>query len=112
MSGTVWDATLNQTNVCGPGSRAELETAADRSQINGNNNKFYYIQLLERDDKSLSSYATFCHWGRVGEKGQSQFKCQGTSLLTAIAAFDKQMKSKSGSYLSLRAFLAGRPNVS
>ncbi|RUP43806.1 hypothetical protein BC936DRAFT_136707, partial [Jimgerdemannia flammicorona] len=50
--GTIWDAALNQTN------------------IGNNNNKFYFIQVLER---SSSSYACFMRWGRVGAKGETKF---------------------------------------
>ncbi|KAF8251255.1 PARP-domain-containing protein [Wilcoxina mikolae CBS 423.85] len=91
-SGTAWDATLNQTN------------------IGGNNNKFYQIQLLERDDKSSNGYSVFAHWGRVGERGQSQFKAQNDALSTAIAAFDKLMKAKSGQTWANRANALGGGN--
>lgn len=67
-------------------------------KISGNNNKFYYIQLLEKDDYSSTGYAVFCHWGRVGETGSSQFKAQGVALGVATAQFNKVMKSKSGTY--------------
>ncbi|KAA8912459.1 poly polymerase catalytic domain-containing protein [Sphaerosporella brunnea] len=89
--GVAWDATLNQTN------------------IGANNNKFYYIQLLERDDRSPNGYATFCHWGRVGERGQSQTKVIGVPLATAKAQFDKLMKSKSGKSWAQRSEAYGIP---
>lgn len=82
-----WDATLNQTN------------------IGDNNNKFYYIQLLEND--TSNSYAVFLHWGRVGEKGQCLLKVSNTTLEIATAAFQKQMKGKSGQYWENRAQAIG-----
>ena len=47
--GTIYDVSLNQTNV------------------GGNNNKFYRIQILV--SKSARSFATWTRWGRVGERG-------------------------------------------
>ncbi|KAI1346580.1 PARP-domain-containing protein [Xylaria sp. FL0043] len=49
-NGTIWDASLNLSNV------------------SGNNNKFYMLQLLV-DDKKKTYYA-HNRWGRVGETGQ------------------------------------------
>lgn len=49
--GTIWDATLNQTNV------------------DANNNKFYIIQLLQQI--TGRQYACFTRWGRVGVDGQN-----------------------------------------
>ncbi|KAJ3905195.1 PARP-domain-containing protein [Lentinula edodes] len=72
----VWDAMLNQTD------------------INANKNKFYVLQLLH----PISSNATcelFTHWGRVGERGQTQTKGPFTSA-QAINEFKKQFKAKSG----------------
>ncbi|KAI5793031.1 poly-ribose polymerase [Geopyxis carbonaria] len=86
-SGTPWDATLNQTN------------------IGANNNKFYYCQLLEHDNKN--SFSVFCHWGRVGERGQSKMYIQDTNLDQAQKVFDKQMKAKTGKYWADRAQALG-----
>lgn len=46
-SGTIYDASLNQSNV------------------GNNNNKFYRLQLLENHD----GYHVHTRWGRVGEFG-------------------------------------------
>lgn len=51
----IWDARLNQT------------------EISGNKNKFYILQLLHPIGNS-STCQLFTRWGRVGENGQSQFK--------------------------------------
>lgn len=76
QSGVPFDAALNQTN------------------IGNNNNKFYYCQLLEKDVGQ--SYSVFCHWGRVGDRGQSKMYANDTSLSNAVAIFNKQFKSKTG----------------
>ncbi|TGZ82931.1 PARP-domain-containing protein [Ascodesmis nigricans] len=75
--GVVFDACLNQT------------------QIASNNNKFYYIQLLQ-DDLAPTCFTTFTHWGRVGERGQCKFVVSMVSLSVAEAAFRKQFKAKTG----------------
>ncbi|KAJ7480106.1 poly polymerase catalytic domain-containing protein [Mycena galericulata] len=70
----VWDAMLNQTN------------------IDGNNNKFYVLQLLHpigNDSQSI----LFTRWGRVGAEGQTQMKGP-FSAATAVSEFKKQFKAK------------------
>ncbi|KAK7064730.1 poly polymerase [Favolaschia claudopus] len=70
----VWDAMLNQTN------------------IGGNNNKFYVLQLLHpigNDSQSM----LFTRWGRVGLDGQTQVKGPWPAA-TAINEFKKQFKAK------------------
>ncbi|KAL9010337.1 MAG: hypothetical protein Q9173_004721 [Seirophora scorigena] len=73
--GIIYDASLNQTN------------------IGGNNNKFYRLQLLHnpKDDE----YYAHTRWGRVGDFGQ--MKTMGPqSLEGALKDFDKKFKDKSG----------------
>lgn len=73
--GVIFDASLNQTN------------------IGGNNNKFYRLQLLfnEKEDE----YYTHTRWGRVGEYGQA--KTMGPiSLDGALKEYNKKFKDKSG----------------
>jgi len=66
-----YDCMLNQTN------------------ISQNNNKFYVIQLLEKN----GIYWVWTRWGRVGERGQ--FKNMGPmSLDRAIKGFEKKFKEK------------------
>ncbi|KAI9719646.1 MAG: hypothetical protein M1812_003417 [Candelaria pacifica] len=72
--GMIYDASLNQTN------------------IGGNNNKFYRVQLLE---SSHGDYKTWTRWGRVGERGQSKTLGCG-DLEEALGLFDKKFKEKSG----------------
>lgn len=82
-NGTIFDAQLNLTN------------------INKNNNKFYYLQLLvpKVDSGSLNDNChTWARWGRVGEVGQNKFlsdKC-GVSFSKALDVFQKRFKLKTG----------------
>lgn len=72
--GIIFNASLNQTN------------------IGGNNNKFYRLQLLYNDD---DQYYAHTRWGRVGEYGQ--VKTMGPfDLDGARKEFDKKFKDKSG----------------
>ncbi|MCJ1228206.1 hypothetical protein MMC12_004867 [Toensbergia leucococca] len=71
----IFDASLNQTN------------------IGGNNNKFYRLQLLHNE--GTDKYYAHTRWGRVGEFGQ--VKTMGPeSLENARKDFDKKFKDKSG----------------
>ncbi|KAL9618398.1 MAG: hypothetical protein Q9160_006906 [Pyrenula sp. 1 TL-2023] len=71
----IYNATLNQTNV------------------GDNNNKFYFLQLLESGDGS--EYFTHTRWGRVGEPGQN--KTMGPEYLDeALKDFEKKFKDKTG----------------
>ncbi|KAI1290664.1 PARP-domain-containing protein [Xylaria venustula] len=73
--GTIWDASLNLSNV------------------SGNNNKFYMLQLVVDDKKS--TYYAHNRWGRVGESGQ--VKTSGfDDLESAKEEFGKKFKSKTG----------------
>ena len=72
--GTVYDASLNQTNA------------------GNNNNKFYRIQVLRQ---SNGNFVTWTRWGRVGERGQSA-QIVGPGLVRAISQFEDKFKSKSG----------------
>ena len=72
--GTIYDATLNQTNT------------------GKNNNKFYRIQLLE---SSAGNYRTWTRWGRIGELGANKMLGEG-SLGTAMHAFNQKFKDKTG----------------
>eukprot|EP00299_Pterocystis_sp_00344_P007343 c233_g1_i1.p1 GENE.c233_g1_i1~~c233_g1_i1.p1 ORF type:complete len:196 (+),score=43.41 c233_g1_i1:50-589(+) len=66
-----YDCLLNQTN------------------IGGNNNKFYVIQLLEVQD----NYYVWKRWGRVGESGQNTL-VGPTSLFNAIKDFKMKFREK------------------
>jgi poly [ADP-ribose] polymerase len=68
-----YDATLNQTN------------------IDGNNNKFYIIQVLKQDP---SFYYTYTRWGRVGETGSNQMLGPFNSANEAIKQFKSKFKDK------------------
>ncbi|KAI3316532.1 PARP-domain-containing protein [Xylariaceae sp. AK1471] len=73
--GTIWDASLNLSNV------------------SGNNNKFYMLQLLADDKKN--TYYAHNRWGRVGETGQ--VKTMGfDDLDDAKEEYSKKFKGKTG----------------
>ncbi|KAF2849085.1 PARP-domain-containing protein [Plenodomus tracheiphilus IPT5] len=72
-SGTIWDASLNQTNS------------------SANNNKFYKVQTLTNG----SDFKTWTRWGRVGERGQSAMLGNG-GVDDALKNFEKKFKDKSG----------------
>ena len=71
--GTIYDASLNQTNA------------------GNNNNKFYRVQVVATSNR----YYCWTRWGRVGEHGQSALLGSG-DLDDAIKSFEKKFKDKSG----------------
>lgn len=71
------------------------DASLNLSNIDGNNNKFYYIQLLRRTDTGQFQYAVWTHWGRVGEAGQSKLDVN-MSLETALILFKSKFKDKTG----------------
>ncbi|PSN74498.1 PARP-domain-containing protein [Corynespora cassiicola Philippines] len=73
--GTIFDASLNQTNAT------------------ANNNKFYRVQLLR--NAATNDFKTWTRWGRVGERGQNAILGNG-SLDDAVKNFEKKFKDKSG----------------
>uniref|UniRef100_A0A516AGD1 Poly [ADP-ribose] polymerase n=1 Tax=Lingulaulax polyedra TaxID=160621 RepID=A0A516AGD1_LINPO len=76
QDGEVWDCMLNQTNV------------------GANNNKFYVIQLLEKD--SGGGFLVWNRWGRVGAAGQTQEQaCHdvGSAKSTFQAKFQSKTKN-------------------
>ncbi|KAF8392577.1 hypothetical protein HHK36_022922 [Tetracentron sinense] len=70
----IYDAMLNQTNV------------------GGNNNKFYVIQVLESDDGT--TFMVYNRWGRVGIKGQDKLHGPYTSRESAIQEFELKFFAK------------------
>ena len=70
--GVVWDCMLNQTN------------------IQNNNNKFYLIQLLQRDEDG--GFGVWMRWGRVGYRGQTKFSA--LDLAGAKSVFTTKFQDK------------------
>jgi len=69
----IYDAVLNQTNIA------------------NNNNKFYNLQVLKKDN--TNNYFFWTRWGRVGEKGQ--FKLLNCSSKdSAISQFKSKFRDK------------------
>ena len=77
------------------GNGLNYDASLNLSNIDGNNNKFYYIQLLCRTDTDRFRYAVWTHWGRVGEAGQSNLDVN-MSLETALVLFESKFKAKTG----------------
>ena len=71
------------------------DTSLNLSNIDGNNNKFYYVQLLCRTDTDQFKFAVWTHWGRVGEAGQNKLEVN-MSLETALVLFKSKFKDKTG----------------
>lgn len=71
------------------------DASLNLSNIDGNNNKFYYIQLLCRTDTDQFNFAVWTHWGRVGEAGQNNLKVNMSSE-TALVLFKSKFKDKTG----------------
>jgi len=62
----------------------------NQTNIGGNNNKYYIIQLLTKGN----SYFVWTRWGRVGEDGQNKLDSKGADLQAAIKGFEKKFKDK------------------
>ena len=71
------------------------DASLNLSNIDGNNNKFYYVQLLCRTDTDKFKFAVWTHWGRVGEAGQNKLKVN-MSLEAALVLFKSKFKDKTG----------------
>ena len=71
------------------------DASLNLSNIDGNNNKFYYIQLLSRTDTDRFKFAVWTHWGRIGEAGQNNLDTN-MSLEAALVLFKSKFKSKTG----------------
>ena len=68
-----WNCMLNQTN------------------IGGNNNKYYVIQVLQKN--ADGKYFAWNRWGRVGEPGQNKLEPCAT-LAAATSSFEKKFSDK------------------
>ena len=71
------------------------DASLNLSNIDGNNNKFYYVQLLCRTDTDRFKFAVWTHWGRVGEAGQNKLEIN-MSLEAALVLFKSRFKDKTG----------------
>mmetsp|Transcript_29717 Transcript_29717/g.27195 ORF Transcript_29717/g.27195 Transcript_29717/m.27195 type:complete len:181 (+) Transcript_29717:472-1014(+) len=65
----------------------------NQTNLGGNNNKFYFVQLLV-DKNNKNNYYCYMRWGRVGVKGQDM--CVGpTTFEKALKEYDGKIKAKS-----------------
>lgn len=79
-------------NVPGAGSFKVYEDYAvklNQTDVKGNNNKYYIIQVLEGHGK----YHSWNRWGRVGESGATKF-VSFTTPEQAIKAFESKFREK------------------
>jgi len=76
----------------------------NQTNIDGNNNKYYIINLLE----GPGGFYTWNRWGRVGEDGQNKLTKCG-SVEAAIAAFEKKFKDKTLNSWANRDSFVKRP---
>ena len=84
----IWDCMLNQTNIA------------------GNNNKFYKIQLLVKE--GTTQYYIWNRWGRVGERGQNKLMPM-SGLPYAKADFEKKFREKTKNNWANRANFVSHP---
>jgi predicted DNA-binding WGR domain protein len=68
----------------------EYHCKLNQTNIGGNNNKYYIIQILE----NKGTYSLWTRWGRVGEPGQNKLEPCGSSTEAAIRAFEKKFRDK------------------
>jgi predicted DNA-binding WGR domain protein len=69
---------------------ADYAVKLNQTNIGGNNNKYYIIQLLEK----AGSYYVWTRWGRVGEPGQNKLDGKGGNLAAAIKGFEQKFREK------------------
>jgi poly [ADP-ribose] polymerase len=77
----------------------------NQCNINNNNNKFYRLQLLQKNGVS-NHYSTWFKWGRVGERNQSHFMGGPfPSINQAYKEFCKKYRSKTGNAFGAENFV-------
>jgi len=64
----------------------------NQTNIGGNNNKFYVIQVLEQSGGG--QYWAWNRWGRIGEPGQNKLEPHGANVSGAIKSFEQKFKDK------------------
>eukprot|EP00292_Cryptomonas_paramecium_P007934 CAMPEP_0113719688 /NCGR_PEP_ID=MMETSP0038_2-20120614/35989_1 /TAXON_ID=2898 /ORGANISM="Cryptomonas paramecium" /LENGTH=354 /DNA_ID=CAMNT_0000648159 /DNA_START=8 /DNA_END=1069 /DNA_ORIENTATION=+ /assembly_acc=CAM_ASM_000170 len=87
----IWDAKLNQTNTV------------------MNNNKYYFIQLLESDKPDSGSYYVWTRWGRVGHVAGLNMAGPFNKEL-AMKEFESKFRSKTSGSWADRDSLGHIPN--
>ena len=69
------------------------DASLNLSNIDDNNKKCYYVQLLCRTDTDRFKFAVWKHWGRVGDAGQTKRKVN-MSLEAALVLFKFKIQGK------------------
>jgi len=75
--------------VSGAKVHEDYDCMLNQTNIGHNNNKYYVIQLLEKDGK----YYAWTRWGRVGEDGQNAL-IGPSDLAKALKAFQSKFRDK------------------
>lgn len=75
----------------------------NQTEISGNKNKFYIIQLVHPIGNSASC-RLFTRWGRVGENGASQFKVNACNIITSSAVYSCPLKGPFDSVTAVNEF--------
>lgn len=70
----------------------EYSCKLNQTNIGGNNNKYYIIQVLEQSGGG--AYWAWNRWGRIGEPGQNKLEPHGSNCAGAIKSFEQKFKDK------------------
>lgn len=70
----------------------DFDCILNQTQIDKNNNKYYIIQLLEKNDGGM--FLVWNRWGRVGKVAGSNFMYEGSDIEQAKKKFNEKFKSK------------------
>ena len=80
----------------------------NQTNIGQNNNKFYVIQMLQKQ-MMASGYYVWTRWGRVGEPGQNAMKGPFGSTDAAAKEFNKKFKDKTRNDWEKRQVFTAHP---
>eukprot|EP00756_Hemistasia_phaeocysticola_P012214 Hpha_TRINITY_DN15178_c4_g3::TRINITY_DN15178_c4_g3_i1::g.129676::m.129676/K10798/PARP; poly [ADP-ribose] polymerase len=69
----------------------EYSCKLNQTNIGGNNNKFYIIQVLEKAGGGM--FWAWNRWGRIGEPGQNKLEPHG-NVASAIKSFESKFRDK------------------
>jgi poly [ADP-ribose] polymerase len=71
-----------------------LDALLNQTQISHNNNKFFVLQVVQKDNDS-KKLKLLTRWGRVGARGQTKQE-DHTNVEAALNSFRKKFKDKTG----------------
>lgn len=79
----------------------------NQTNIGDNKNKFYLIELLQKNNPKL--YTVYTRYGRIGEHGKTLIKLSDVDLESAIKEFIALFKSKTGNTWKNRQSFVFKP---